>query len=132
MLELVARGGMRIGEVLKLKVGDLGDRKLFIKSPKSGRQSEVVFIPKKVAERLQDYIRTRGIDVKDRIFPMGYTGARAIVKKSGQTVGIDLCPHDLRRHATTYASRAGAPLEIVSKVILRHPTWLPRNTILAK
>ena len=28
--------------------------------------------------------------------------------------------HDLRRHAATYASRSGTPLEIVSKVILRH------------
>jgi len=28
--------------------------------------------------------------------------------------------HDLRRHAATYAFRSGAPLEIVSKVILRH------------
>lgn len=35
-------------------------------------------------------------------------------------VGIDLRPHDLRRHAATYASRAGTPIEIISKVILRH------------
>jgi integrase/recombinase XerD len=31
-----------------------------------------------------------------------------------------LRPHDLRRHAATYASRSGVPIEIVSKVILRH------------
>jgi len=120
MLELMARGGMRIGEVLKLRAGDVDDRKLSINSPKSGRNSEVVFIPKKVAERLKDYIRSKGMRSGDHIFPMGYTGARAIVKKAGRAVGIDLCPHDLRRHAATYASRAGAPLEIVSKVILRH------------
>jgi len=35
-------------------------------------------------------------------------------------VGIHLRPHDLRRHAATYASRSGTPIEIVSKVILRH------------
>ena len=29
-------------------------------------------------------------------------------------------PHDLRRHAATFASRSGTPIEIVSKVILRH------------
>jgi len=28
--------------------------------------------------------------------------------------------YDLRRHAATYASRSGTPLEIVSKVLLRH------------
>ncbi|EFI35474.1 integrase family protein [Desulfonatronospira thiodismutans ASO3-1] len=132
MLELMARGGMRIGEVLKLRADDLDDRKLFIDRPKSGRQSEVVFIPKKVAERLREYIRSNGISPAERIFPIGYTGARAIVKKSGQAVGINLCPHDLRRHAATYASRAGAPLEIVSKVILRHANLATTQRYLGK
>jgi hypothetical protein len=35
-------------------------------------------------------------------------------------VGFHLKPHDLRRHAATYASRSGTPLEIVSKILLRH------------
>jgi integrase/recombinase XerD len=43
-----------------------------------------------------------------------------MVKRAGELVGIKLRPHDLRRHAATYASRSGTPLEIVSKVILRH------------
>jgi integrase len=42
------------------------------------------------------------------------------VNKAGKVVGIHLKPHDLRRHAATYASRSGVPIEIVSKVILRH------------
>ena len=55
MLELMARGGMRIGEVLKLRMMDVDDCKLFLVSPKSGRQNEVVYIPKKVAARLREY-----------------------------------------------------------------------------
>jgi integrase len=43
-----------------------------------------------------------------------------VVKNAGKLVGIDLKPHDLRRHAATFASRSGTPLEIVSKIILRH------------
>jgi len=35
-------------------------------------------------------------------------------------VGIYLRPHDLRRHAATFASRSGVPIEIISKIILRH------------
>lgn len=42
------------------------------------------------------------------------------VKKAGQLVRIDISPYDLRRHAVTYASREGTPIEIVSKIILRH------------
>jgi integrase len=45
MLELMARGGMRIGEVLKLTPADVDDRKLTLRDPKSGRGQEVVFIP---------------------------------------------------------------------------------------
>jgi integrase len=33
ILELIARGGMRIGEVLKLRLRDLRDRKLILKEP---------------------------------------------------------------------------------------------------
>jgi integrase len=43
-----------------------------------------------------------------------------MVKKAAKAVGIHLRPHDLRRFSATYASRSGVPLEIVSKVILRH------------
>ena len=37
ILELMARGGMRIGEVLKLRLCDIQDRKLIIRAPKSGK-----------------------------------------------------------------------------------------------
>ena len=63
---------------------------------------------------------------------MGYTGARAVVKKAGLLVGINLNPHDLRRHAATFASRSGAPLEIVSKVILRHANLSTTQRYLGK
>jgi integrase len=132
LLELMARGGMRVGEVLNLKAKDVDDRRLLIETPKSGRESEVVFIPKKVAERLKDYIRSKSMGSDQHIFPIGYTGARAIVKKAGSIVGIDLNPHDLRRHAATYASRSGAPIEIVSKVILRHANLSTTQRYLGK
>jgi hypothetical protein len=35
-------------------------------------------------------------------------------------IGKTLFDHDLRRHSATYASRNGVPLEVISKVILRH------------
>ena len=60
------------------------------------------------------------IQGEDRIFPICYETARAMAKKAGDVVGIHLKPHDLRRHAARFASRSGVPLEIVSKVILRH------------
>jgi len=120
MLELMARGGMRISEVLGLKPADIDDQKLLLHDPKSGREREIVFVPKKLSQRLLNYVRAKGIPSDQRIFPITYAGARKIVVKVGKLVGIKLRPHDLRRHAATYASRSGVPLEIISKVILRH------------
>jgi integrase/recombinase XerD len=120
ILELMARGGMRIGEVLKLQLGDLQDRKLVLREPKSGKEYEFVFIPQKVADRLREYALQVCNEPSDRIFPITYEAARMMVIKSGKLVGVKLSPHDLRRHSATYASRSGVPIEIISKVILRH------------
>jgi len=120
ILELMAWGGMRIGEVLKLIPSDIEDRKLTLRAPKSGKEREFVFIPQKIADHLKEYITRKGIGPDRRIFPISYTAGREIVNKAGKVVGIHLKPHDLRRHAATYASRSVVPMEIVSKVILRH------------
>jgi len=120
ILELMARGGMRISEVLKLNPSDITERRLTLRDPKSGREQEFIFIPQRLADRLKDYIREKGIQPTQRIFPMCYEAAREMVAKAGSVVGIHLRPHDLRRHAATYASRSGVPIEIVSKIILRH------------
>ncbi len=120
ILELMARGGMRVGELLKLTPASVIGQKLILRAPKSGNEAEVVFIPKRIADRLHKYIQEKGIKSGNRIFPITYAAARLVVKKAGKLVGIELRPHDLRRHSATYASRSGVPIEIVSKVILRH------------
>ena len=61
LLELMARGGMRVGEVLKIRPIDVENRKIILHDPKSGREAEVVFIPQKIADRLKEYIRTKNI-----------------------------------------------------------------------
>jgi integrase/recombinase XerD len=111
---------VRISEVLKLTPLDINDRGLTLRDPKTGREQEIIFIPQRFADRLKDYIGYKGIKPDQRILPITYPAARAVVKKAGKLVRINLKPHDLRRHATTYASRSGTPIEIVSKVILRH------------
>ena len=132
ILELMARGGMRIGEVLKLTPDDISGQKLLIRDPKSGREQEVIFITQKIADRLREYINSKNIAFNRRIFPISYEAARSMVKKAGKMVGVRLRPHDLRRHAATYASRAGVPIEIVSKIILRHSNLSTTQMYLGK
>jgi len=132
ILELMARGGMRIGEVLKLTPDDISGQKLLIRDPKSGREQEIIFITQKIADRLREYINLKHIEFNDRIFPISYEAARSMVKKAGEMVGVHLRPHDLRRNAATYASRAGVPIEIVSKIILRHSNLSTTQMYLGK
>jgi integrase/recombinase XerD len=109
---LMTRGGMR-----NLKPADIQERTLAVQNPKSGRVGEKVYVPRKFLVRLNDYVRANNFNGSDRIFPISYVAAWSMVKKAGQLVNIELRPHDLRRHAATYASRSGTPIEIASKVI---------------
>ena len=115
MLELMARSGMRVGEYLRLTPLNIDDRKAIIRDPKSGRVAKAVFLSQKVTDRLRKYIRERGIAPGVRIFPLTYAVAR-LSKKASNLVGIHVKSYDLCRHAATYTSRSGAPLEIGVKV----------------
>jgi integrase len=132
MLELMSRAGMRISEVLKLTPTDTDGRKLTCRNPKSGKDRELVYIPQRLSNRLEEYIRMNGLGNDERIFPITYTTARYMVRKAGKIVDVFLRPHDLRRFAATYASRSGAPIEIVSKVILRHANLSTTQRYLGK
>lgn len=120
MLELQARCGLRIGELLGLRVSDVVDRRLIIREPKSGKESEVAFMPEQIANRLNEYIKSQKLSANTLIFPISYSTARTVIRNIAKRTNLEMTPHDLRRHSATYASRNGVPLEIVSKVILRH------------
>jgi integrase/recombinase XerD len=72
ILELMARGGMRIGEVSTLRPCDIQERNLTIQNPKSGRSGEVVYIPRKLLVRLTDYVKDSDISSEWSGFFLGY------------------------------------------------------------
>ncbi len=55
-----------------------------------------------------------------------------LCRKADRLIGIELSPHALRRHTATYASKAEAPIEIVSKMILRHANLSTTQRYLGK
>jgi len=63
------------------------------------------------------------------LYPQSF---RYLIKRLGSNLNIRLTPHDLRRYSATYASRNGVPLEIVSKVILRHQDLKTTQAYLGK
>jgi integrase/recombinase XerD len=132
MLELLARCGLRIGELLNIRASDISERKLTIKGPKSGNESEIAFMPEQVARRFSEYITHNGLSSDTRVFPICYSTARTFIKKLGIKLKVSISPHDLRRYSATYASRNGVPLEIVSKIILRHQDLKTTQVYLGK
>ena len=130
MLELMARGGMRVGEVLKLAAMDVDDQKLTIKNPKSGKSAEVVFIPKKLADRLKDYLKASSAE-GSQDFPHHLYCRPGNGQKGRLLGGGPSRPHDLRRHAAPCLKIRGS-VEIVSKVILRHANLSTTQRYLGK
>ena len=120
ILELQARCGLRIGELLKIKVSDVSDRTITLREPKSGKDTERAYMPENVSKKLAEYIKEKSLQGENRIFPICYSTARSLVRGLGAKLNVHVSPHDLRRYSATYASRNGVPLEVVSKVILRH------------
>lgn len=134
ILELQARCGLRIGEVLNLRASDVSGRKLLIQEPKSRRDAEVAFMPpvEHIAVRLAEYVQARQLSPDDSVFPLCYTSVRNMVTGLGKKLNVKISPHDLRRHSATFASRNGVPLEIISKVILRHQDLKTTQVYLGK
>ena len=50
ILELQARCGLRIGELLKIKVSDVSDRTITLRNPKSGKETELLYMPENVSK----------------------------------------------------------------------------------
>ena len=69
---------------------------------------------------MRTYIGNQSLTGDHPLFPICYSTARSFIKKLGEKANVRIRPHDLRRRSATYASRNGVPLEVISKVILRH------------
>ena len=132
ILELQARCGLRIGELLKIKGSDVSDRTITLREPKSGKETERAYMPENVSRKLAEYVKEKAINGEDRIFPICYSTARSLIKRLGTKLNVRVAPHDLRRYSATYASRNGVPLEVVSKVILRHQDLKTTQVYLGK
>jgi integrase len=89
-------------------------------------------MPETVADRLKTYAGSQNIRPDDRLFPICYSTARSLIKRLGDKMNVQIRPHDLRRHSATYASRNGVPLEVISKVILRHQDLTTTQMYLGK
>jgi integrase/recombinase XerD len=127
ILELMARGGMRVGEVLNLTPRDIEDRNLALAHPKSGKESEVVYISDDAHDALVDYLKLRAHCRSKRVFlvekgvykgqPISVRGIQKRMEYYAKKAGVAVSCHRLRHTMATKLLNAEAEVETIQDLL---------------
>ena len=123
---LLARLGLRAGEVLALTLDDIDWRGGALVVHGKGKKREQLPLPHDVGRALSAYVRrrprvpARRVFLRERAPHRPLHGVGAIVRAASKRAGLaPVSPHRLRRTAATEMLRQGASLEEIAEV-LRH------------
>jgi len=123
---LMLHAGLRVGEVVKLRVGDLylfEKRSPYLRLTGKGQRQRVVYLSTTSAKLLRQYLTMRPPDSDERIFlnlrgrPITVTGIQLQLAKYCRQAGVWVTCHQLRH---TYACRmiaAGVPITSLQKLL---------------
>ena len=134
VLVLLARLGLRAGEVAALELDDISWRAGEIVIRGKGRRQERMPLPADVGAALAGYLRggrpagtgSRAVFVKERApaGPMSAEAVKEMVRRRCRRAGVpETGPHRLRHTVATQMLQAGSPLAEVGQV-LRHRSTL--------
>lgn len=113
----LAMSGLRRAELLALRCRDVKEGYLFVYRGK-GDKDRVAPISRKLSLEILDYIRERGVEPSDRLFPLGKTRLDTLVKGYARKAGIDdLTPHGLRHYFATRLLELRADLRHVQELL---------------
>lgn len=110
LFELLVGTGMRLGEVLALRVCDLrfgaGETRALVEDAKSPAGVRAVFVPPWVTTSLQEHIRTGGLSGADRLFPVDRRQAQDEHYRARRLAGIVAYTLHDHRHTAAVSSPA--------------------------
>jgi len=128
ILELLYGSGIRLGEAARADVSDLDLREgvLLVRSGK-GRKDRVVPVEGRAALALDTYLGEARPEVVKRVDPglfisrhggrLSLVGLRAVVRRHGRAIDVDLSPHALRHTCATHLLRGGADVRHVQELL---------------
>lgn len=128
ILELLYGTGIRLGEAARADVTDLDlrTRILLVRSGK-GKKDRVVPVPGRAATALGRYVGESRPELVKHGDPalfvsrhgarLSLVGLRAIVKRHGRAIGVELSPHALRHTCATHLLRGGADIRHVQELL---------------
>ncbi len=128
MLELLYSSGLRVSELIYLKISNINFEAGFLRVTGKGSKERVVPINSRALDKIKKYIKDlRPAILKKRqsdyLFVTGRGGAMTrqrfwqTIKKCGKQMGIELSPHTLRHCFATHLLEGGADLRSVQKML---------------
>ena len=130
--------GMRMGEMLALRLGDIDFDNLTIKvdetytrlkkkdlitSPKTKDSKRIIHIPKNLADELREYVGgIYGLEKESRIFNVSKYGLHREIDRAVKSCGLpDICVHGLRHSCASFLQSEELKIpEVVVSAILGH------------
>ena len=128
MLELLYSSGLRVSELVSLKIGSINFEAGFLRVMGKGSKERVVPINSRALDKIKKYIKElRPAILKKRqsdyLFITRRGGAMTrqrfwqTIKKCGRQAGVELSPHTLRHCFATHLLEGGADLRSVQKML---------------
>jgi len=125
---LMVRAGLRVGEVVNLKVSDLlspadGERPARLRVCGKGRKERVVYLIADAYAVLETWLQARPTTEEPHVFlngrgkPLSANGLQWLLHQYGQQVGLDLTPHQLRHTFARQLTEAGMPITSLGKLL---------------
>lgn len=128
MLELLYSSGLRVSEIISLKVNDLNMEAGFIRVMGKGSKERVVPVNSRAAGKVLTYLRElRPRLLRTRESPYLFLTGRGApmtrqrfwqaLKRHGRMAGVDISPHTVRHSFATHLLEGGADLRSVQKML---------------
>ncbi len=128
MLELLYSSGLRVSEIISIKVNDLNLESGFLRIIGKGSKERVVPMNQRAKEKIKFYINnirpallksrhSQFLFVTSRGLPMTRQRFWQALKGLGDMTGIKLTPHSIRHSFATHLLEGGADLRSVQKML---------------
>ena len=128
MLELLYSSGLRVSELVSLKLDDIHLDAGFLRVLGKGSKERIVPVNTRAIEKLKTYINQQRPEILKKRFssylfitgrgkPMTRQRFWQTIKALGRRSGIELSPHTLRHSFATHLLEGGADLRSVQKML---------------
>jgi len=128
MFELLYSSGLRVSELISLKLEDVSFDAGFLRVTGKGGKERIVPLHSRALERLKRYIsvdrpeivrgrRSPYLFITGRGGPMTRQRFWQTIKKLGKRTGLDISPHTIRHSFATHLLEGGADLRSLQKLL---------------